>query len=201
MEKRRKARRAARRRREREVFVMLAAARRAMEGAFTIADLETTGFGTQDEIMEISALRRERDGTLRPFSRLVRIRGQVPDHVEDLTGISSALLQRRGIALERALAEFIAFCEHDPVFFHNKGFDERFLREACRQVGLRFGNDVHCTLRIARAVWPGLRSHTLEALARHIRAPLPTHRAADDVRTTLAVLTQACQSDVMQRAA
>jgi len=161
-----------------------------MSGHFVIADLETTGFSSDDEILEISAIRVTPHGTVGDtYSTLVRIRGCVPRKVVELTGITDELVRAHGIGLQKALEDFMDFCGDAPVFFHNAGFDTRFLRGAAQRLGAPFDLPVYCSLKIARAAWPELRTHRLEALAQLVGAPAPTHRGIDDVYTTLAVLT------------
>lgn len=177
-------------RRERQRQTTLRRASALMSSNFVVADLETTGFSSADQILEISAVRVTPNSTVCDvLSTLVTIRGRIPPKVVELTGITDALMQAHGVSLHRAFKDFIDFCEDAPVFFHNAGFDTRFLRAAADQLGVSFNLPVYCSLKTARAAWPGLRSYRLEALARLVDAPAPTHRGLDDVYTTLAVLT------------
>jgi len=190
--KREHARAAARRRRERERAFTLEQARQVMSGTFVIADIETTGFSARHEILEIAAIRVAPAGeVLDEFSMLVRIQGTVPAQITALTGIRDEHVRHCGRPLAEALARFIAFCDRQPVFCHNAPFDARFLQAAARRVDLLFDNDVYCSLKVARAAWPQLRSHKLDALANYVDAPAPTHRGLDDVHTTKHVLFSA----------
>lgn len=182
------------RRRARDMRRLLERTRVAVAGGFVIADLETTGFSSNDEIIELAAIRvPEQGGDFYEFSTLVQIDGHIPERVAGLTGISNKMVAARGAPLDRAMLAFMDFCGQQPLFFHNAGFDARFVRAACETLDLPFDNEVHCTLKVARAAWPELKSHKLLQLARHVGAPTPTHRGLDDVRTTLFVLMQALQ--------
>jgi DNA polymerase III subunit epsilon len=172
---------------------LLAATFAATRGAFVVADLETTGLSPAAcEILEIAAIRVDATGAqLGEFSTLVRVRYGVPYRVTDLTGITTAQAMREGIALPQAMREFMAFSQGCPLFFHNASFDTRFLAHAALELQLPFLNPTHCTLAMARALWPMLPSHKLVHLARHVGAPAPTHRGLADVRATLSVLLAA----------
>ena len=187
--KRSQSRASARRARERRQVATLSQAWAATAGTFIVADLETTGLSAQDEILEFAAVRVSGDGTvLAEFSTLVRIRQSVPALITELTGITQADVRRLGVPLPQALAAFLEFVGAHPVFFHNASFDHRFIQDAVRRHEQSFENRVLCTLKVARALWPELKSHKLAILARHVGVQAPTHRGLDDVKVTLAVL-------------
>lgn len=164
-----------------------------MRGTFVISDLETTGLSRRDEILELAAIRADATGhILAQFSMLVQIRGTLSPKISEITGITRALLWRRGVPLRDALTAYLQFCGTDPVFFHNAGFDRRFLTDAATRLTLPFENQVLCSLKIARAAWPDLPSHTLQALSRHLGTSAPTHRGLADVVATLEILLEAC---------
>lgn len=171
----------------------LAPAFAATLGSFVVADLETTGLSpTGSEILEIAGLKVDTQGVpFGEFSTLIRVRGSVPYRVTELTGITAAEAHHRGRPIEAALPAFLGFIGDAPLFFHNASFDSRFLSHAAARLSLPFTNPIHCTLKIARAVWPQLPSHKLLHLARYVGTAAPTHRSMTDVRATLAVLLAA----------
>jgi DNA polymerase-3 subunit epsilon len=161
---------------------------------FIVADLETTGLDPAAcEILELAAVLSDSTGRIvSEFSALVRAETLVPVFITELTGISQLDVDQHGRPLQEALSSFQAFIGDRPVFFHNAPFDIAFIERATRQFGLPFTNVVHDTLPIARAAWPGMRSHKLETLAKIIDdAPAPSHRALADAKTALAVLLAA----------
>jgi DNA polymerase-3 subunit epsilon len=161
---------------------------------FVVADIETTGLdSTSCEILELAAVRSDSAGRIiSEFSTLVRIEKLVPTFITELTGISQFDVDQHGRSLQEALSSFRAFLGDCPVFFHNAPFDTAFIERAMQQCSLQFANVVHDTLPVARAAWPGMRSHKLETLAKIIdAAPIPTHRALADAKTTLSVLLAA----------
>ena len=78
-------------------------------------------------------------------------------------------------------------------FFHNAPFDQGFIKKAASQAKVKFVNPVHDTLPLARQAWPSLTSYKLATLAQHVGASVPTHRALEDAKATLAVLLAARQ--------
>jgi DNA polymerase III epsilon subunit family exonuclease len=160
---------------------------------FAVADLETTGLKPESaEVLELAAVIVEPDGTVvSEFEMLVRPESGVPDEIAKLTGITEELARSEGKALEEALSAFLSHVGERPLFFHNAPFDAGFLKVAAKRTRKAFKNPVHDTLPIARQAWPGLRTFRLSALAEHVGAPRPQHRALADARATLAVLLAA----------
>jgi DNA polymerase-3 subunit epsilon len=184
--------------RQAETSTALDAAWAATNAPFVVADLETTGLsGTNDEILEFAAVRVTAAGEIEAeFSVLVRARQPVPSAITKLTGITQKDIDREGRPLAEAMKSFLAFVGARPVFFHNAPFDMRFIKAAASTTGLKLANPVHDTLPLARAAWPTLGSYKLSLLAEHVGAPTPTHRALDDVRSTLAVLLSARRKEL-----
>lgn len=199
--KRLAARAYAQRKRLEKAAKTLKEAHQASTGTFIIADLETTGLSSKAEILELAAIKADATGVvLEEMSLLVRPRRGIPADIVRLTGITPAMVRARGIRIEEAFPRFVDFCGKHPVFFHNAGFDKRFVLAAADALGYVFENPVLCTLRVARAAWPELPSHKLAVLAQHIGAPAPTHRGLDDVKATLQVLL-AARREAAQRLA
>jgi DNA polymerase III epsilon subunit-like protein len=89
---------------------------------------------------------------------------------------------------------FAAFVGAYPVFFHNAPFGQGFIQKGACLANVKFGNPVHDTLPLARQAWPSLGTYKLAALAQHVGAAAPTHRALADAEVALAVLLAARQS-------
>lgn len=78
------------------------------------------------------------------------------------------------------------------VIAHNASFDTTAILSACRTSELLApACEVLCSLRLARAVWPGLPSHSLDSLARHLGIPLQHHDVASDARAVAMVVQRA----------
>jgi DNA polymerase-3 subunit epsilon len=79
------------------------------------------------------------------------------------------------------LKEFRAELSGALVLAHNTSFDEGVLRGCARAYGVRPPKmSFLCTLMIARAVWPELKSKALGSLASHLGIRFQHHNAAED---------------------
>ena len=66
---------------------------------------------------------------------------------------------------------------------HNAAFDMNVIRSCLKHYGIKKPRHAYlCTLGIARAVWPELRSKSLASLARHLAISHRHHEAGDDAR-------------------
>jgi len=165
----------------------------AMQVPFAVADLETTGLNADSsEILEIAAVLVEPDGSIiSEFSVLVKPEQRLPSDIIRLTGITQVQVDEDGQPLSDALVAFLNHIGGRPVFFHNAPFDQRFLSVAFARSNIEFNNAVYDTLPLARHAWSSLVSYSLGALAKHIGATPPNHRALGDAQTALAVLLAA----------
>lgn len=159
---------------------------------FIVADLETTGLDPlTDQILEVAAILCNPAGeVLREFSTLIRIRGQIPPNISDLTGIYESDIDSCGLSLHIALTQFLDFVGNLPLFFHNAPFDEAFLNKAVKLSGLQLTNRIFDTLPMAAVAFPTMNSLKLATLAKILQLEQPTHRALADAKTTLAVLLE-----------
>jgi DNA polymerase-3 subunit epsilon len=66
---------------------------------------------------------------------------------------------------------------------HNAGFDAGVMRGCMRSYRMRAPRlSYFCTLALSRAVWPELRSKSLDSVARHLGLRFRHHNAAEDAR-------------------
>ena len=175
-----------------ELRTVLDAAWTATRQPFVVADLETTGLDADaSQVLELAAVRVGPDGAVAgEFAVLVKV-AQVPPEIARLTGITQELVDREGQPLAAAMKAFAEFVAGHPLFFHNAPFDQGFLKKASSQAKVRLANEVHDTLPLARQAWPSLGTYKLAALAEHVGAPKPSHRALADAKAALAVLLAA----------
>ncbi|HET6498247.1 MAG TPA: 3'-5' exonuclease, partial [Coriobacteriia bacterium] len=163
-----------------------AAVERARDAVFgfeddvVLVDIETTGFDpARDHLIEIAAARMRGAEVLDVFHTLVDPESPLPAEIAQLTGITDAEL--RGAPGADAAAEALAaFVDGSDIVAHNAPFDRAFLEHV---VGAgRFTGNWIDTLQLALIAFPRLSSHRLRDLALACSGPLPSHRAAEDVR-------------------
>lgn len=149
-----------------------------------VLDFETTGLQPEqgDRITEVGLVRIESGHIVDRYQSLVNCEVRVPRHIVAYTGITQQMVDEAPPAAEvmRRMADFIG---ETAVVSHNAVFDNRFLVRECRRqrVGMVIEPFI-CSMRLARRVYPQIRSHSLAELARVLRlnATGAPHRAPVD---------------------
>jgi DNA polymerase-3 subunit alpha (Gram-positive type) len=167
--------------------------RKIKETVFVVFDIETTGFNPwKEDLLEIGAV-KVRDGkVIDEFKTLIKPGKPISGEIQKLTGITPEMVQDSPLP-EAVLPEFLTFIEGAVVVAHNARFDVGFIKGKLQQYFDREFNPVALdTLGLSRAVWPGLRSHRLNNVAKELGISLEHHhRAVDDAR---------CAATIMQKA-
>ena len=155
---------------------------------YAIVDVETTGFSREsDQIVEIACVLVRRGAQLHAFSSLVNPGRPIPARATEVHGITDA-----DVAAAPPMASVAPIlrrlCADAIVVAHNARFDRGFLPMLDDRPGL-------CTMRLARHLFPELRSHANQALRYAMNVPLPpglgeAHRALSDVLVTAAILNR-----------
>lgn len=175
--------------------------------ALIVLDTETTGFRPrEDEIIELGFVVLSADGTEREEDVLIRLSPgrRLPPRITELTGITEGMLSARGVEKEaagRLLAEALS-APRPLVAAYNAQFDLCFLYYFLREQGMA------SLLRDARfldvmSVYRDRRDypHRLQnAVDAYGAAGENSHRACDDARATLNVLSaMAAERDDLPR--
>ncbi len=158
-----------------------------------IVDTETTGLGTDAEVIEIAAI--DTCGTIRAHA-LVLPSGRVPREASDIHGMTKQWLRKQG-----ARDWPTVWNEVKPVLSRakiclawNAPFDRRVIKQSCRRHGLVMGlfhwRDL---INDYRSIWsesPSKGRHTLKAVTRRegVHIEQSSHRAVGDCRRVLGVL-------------
>lgn len=158
-------------------------------GQIVVFDTETTGLDmSRDEIVEVAATKLYRGQPIGIFHEFIR--NTVPvGHSQNIHGYSDEELRAKGRPAHQVLAEFLEFSADAILVGHNVDYDIKMVSAHARRVGLDVGRVKHAdTMNIAQRLIDAER-YTLEFLARQIGLPAqPTHKADDDVRTTVDLL-------------
>ena len=172
-----------------------------------VLDTETTGFRFRsDEIIELGFVAVSADGTEREGDQLIRLNPgrRLPGRITELTGISEDMLRRDGVEKAEAahtLRELLT-APRPLVAAYNAQFDLCFLYYFLREQGMA------SLLREARfldvmSVYRDRRDypHRLQnAVDAYGAAGENSHRACDDARATLNVLSaMAAERDDLPR--
>ena len=153
---------------------------------YVILDVETTGLEpTQHELTEIGALKIKGEELKDVFSSLIRPHRPIPSEITQFTGIDDEMVKDSPSAAE-VLPKFIDFINSSILIAHNAEFDLAFIKQHLKQISEKeLKNEVICTLKIARFLFPNLENHKLHTVASHLGIPVANrHRAMGDAEAT-----------------
>lgn len=158
-------------------------------GDVVVFDVETTGLAVErDEVVELAALRLHNGVPGKSFHRYLRPTRPVGE-AGAIHGHSDAFLAAHGEPAREVLADFLAFADGAHLVGHNVGFDIKMVSAQARRLGLpALDRPWSDTWNIA-ARFVASDNYRLETLARRLALDVtPTHKASDDVDTTVALL-------------
>ncbi len=146
-------------------------------------DLETTGAtATIDRITEIGIVEVDADGSVREWQQLVNPETRISPFIENLTGISNAMVADAPRFAEVA-AETLKRLEGRLFIAHNARFDYGFLKNEFKRAGMDFRAPVLCTVKLSRTLYPEYTRHNLDTLIeRHGLQAAARHRALADAQ-------------------
>jgi DNA polymerase III epsilon subunit family exonuclease len=157
---------------------------------FIAVDIETTGFRSDDKIIEISAVKFGSLILTESFTKLVNPNRPIPSKVTDLTGISNNTVKDSPV-IDVVLPDFIKYTNGHVLVFHNHSFDLRFIEKEAKRLGYSIDNKIVDTLPLARKAIPDLPNHKLSTLVEYFELKQQqNHRALDDSISTGLVLIE-----------
>ena len=158
---------------------------------YAIIDVETTGtLYNRDKITEIAVIVTDGVTILEEFESLVHPERSVPPAITRITGIDDELLQ--GAPKFYEIAKKIIELTDKCIFVaHNARFDYSFIKEEFKNLGYPYNKKTLCTVKLARALAPGLPSYGLDYLIKHFEVDITNrHRAYGDTKATFEIFTQ-----------
>ncbi len=146
-------------------------------------DLETTGGNaSRHRIIEIGLIEARPGKPARNWRSFVDPGCSVPAFIQSYTGIDADMLTGAP-SFAKLARELLEILDGAVLVAHNARFDYGFLRNEFRRLGIRYRSPVLCTVKLARALYPGEKSYSLDALiARHGLACEARHRALGDAQ-------------------
>ena len=151
-------------------------------GTFVALDTETTGLNSENcRIIEVGAVKFDKNGIIKKFWTLVDPGEEIPDRVTEITGITDSMVIGKP-SIEEILGELILFLEDSIIVGHNVQFDLRFLKAECERKNFSpIKNRVIDTLQFSRGAFPELKSYKQTELAKLLGISQErAHRALDD---------------------
>ena len=173
------------------------------EQTIAVIDFETTGMSTQGggRATEIAAVLVRGGRVLDSYQSLMHSGAWVPPFIEQLTGISNAMLADAPPA-QQVMGEVAEFTRGCPLVAHNAAFDRGFWRHEFDLAGIAPdpAHEFACTVLLARRLCPDAPNCKLGTLARFHALPDSgrAHRALADALTTAHLLLR-MQQDLAAR--
>lgn len=155
---------------------------------FVVVDLETTGLDkNRDHIIEIGAVKIEKEKMTEKFSTFVSCPISLPAEIVALTGITENDL-KDAPAIEDALKSLREFMRGSTLVAHNLLFDFSFLRNWGFWCGVDFNEfekDALDTVELLKEILKGeVENYKLSTLAKYFGIEFTHHRAINDAEAT-----------------
>ncbi|MDG9927733.1 MULTISPECIES: 3'-5' exonuclease [unclassified Pseudomonas] len=154
-----------------------------MTERIAVIDFETTGMSPAQGARptEVGAAMIEGGRIVARYQSLMNAGAWVPPFIEQLTGISNAMV-RRAPPVAEVMAEVAGFVGDAPLLAHNAAFDAKFWDAELGLLGRRRARDFACSLLLSRRLLPEAPSHALGNLNRWAGLPDTgqAHRALAD---------------------
>ena len=148
-----------------------------------VIDFETTGISPSStcRATEIAVVILEQGRIVERYQSLMNAGVRVPGFIEQLTGISNAML-RTAPSAEQVMNEVNEFVGITPLLAHNAAFDQKFWDFEMGRIKRTRLQNFACSLLLARRLMPAAPNHKLGTLTTF--ADLPNtgkaHRAMAD---------------------
>jgi len=143
-------------------------------------DIETTGSHFErDRITELAIISYGPQG-LQRWSRLIDPGQNIPEHIQQLTGITPDMVTGQGLFAHHA-KDILEQLQGKIFVAHNARFDYGFIKASMKRAGYDFTAKVLCTVKLSRRLFPQQDRHNLDTLIRvHDLHVEDRHRAMTD---------------------
>ena len=148
-----------------------------------VIDFETTGISPSGSCRatEIAVVMLEQGRIVDRYQSLMNAGVRVPAFIEQLTGISNAML-RTAPSAEQVMNEVNEFVGTTPLLAHNAAFDQKFWDFELGRIKRTRLQNFACSLLLARRLMPAAPNHKLGTLTSFAQLPHTgqAHRAMAD---------------------
>ena len=157
---------------------------------FSVIDVETTGLSARtNRIIEIGIVKVKNLKVTNRYETFINPGTYIPDHITQLTGITEEDVSDAPF-FEDITDEVKQFIGDSVLSGHNLSFDHSFFSSEFLRCGLEpLYNEQVCTLKIARRIFPELKSKSLSSVTQFLNLRNPSsHRALADAEVTARIL-------------
>ena len=159
-----------------------------------VLDVETTSLSPYGEVTEVGVilLNGETGEEVGSFNSLIKVEGEIPKKITELTGIDNSLTDSFGQDKEVVKNYLKNILDDSIVVAHNAQFDFSFLKHYF-DITPKFYYD---TLTISRSLYPEEKKHNLGVICERAGISLVgAHRAIVDARATAELLNLQLNKD------
>lgn len=159
---------------------------------YAVIDLETTGHGIEDEIIQIAAvIVDEQLKVVETYNSFVKPSVEIPAFITSLTGIDEAIVADAPM-LDDVILNVIPLLDDAVLVAHNAAFDAGFLNRALDQCGyLPFVGRRLDTIEMLRVLYPSISSYQLGVVAQLFEVSHEQqHRADSDAMATALIFIE-----------
>jgi len=157
-----------------------------------VIDFETTGLSPSqgDRATEIAAVLLQNGKVVDRYQSLMNAGVRIPSFIEELTGISTAMV-RKAPAADKVMREVFDFVGSHPLVAHNASFDCKFWDAELARIQLKRRQEFACSMLVARRLLPQAPSHKLGVLVEFAKLPIAgrAHRALADAEMAASLVT------------
>ncbi|MBS4189268.1 PolC-type DNA polymerase III [Bacillus sp. FJAT-49705] len=160
--------------------------RKLTDDTYVVFDVETTGLSAvYDTIIELAAVKIQNGEIIDRFESFANPHHPLSATTINLTGITDDLVENAP-EVDEVLKKFYNWTNDAILVAHNASFDMGFLNVGYKKIGLgKAENPVIDTLELARFLYPNMKNHRLNTLAKKFDVELTQHhRAIYDAEAT-----------------
>jgi len=155
--------------------------RKLLEETYVVFDVETTGLSAvYDQVIEVGAVKIKNGQIIDRFQSFANPHQKLSAFTIELTGITDEMVANAPDP-EVVINQFREWTGDAILVAHNASFDIGFLNAYYRKLGYgNVENPVIDTLELARFLYPELKNHRLNTLAKKFNVELENHHRADE---------------------
>ncbi len=160
------------------------------EAEYSVLDVETTGLTPRyNGVIEIGIVKVRGLKIVDKYSSIINPGRPIPYYISEFTGITDDDTYNAPL-FEDIADDILRFISGSVFVAHNLSFDRSFINKEFLMIEReKPANPQLCTLKLAKRIYPELKSKSLGSLSQHLNVKLlNAHRALPDAEATAHVL-------------